>query len=916
MDILEKLRNKPPCENTNEDKSVYERAREANLTGLAFSGGGIRSAIFNLGVIQALAHYGLLSRFDYLSMVSGGGYIGGWLSTLLHRQTSKEEEQVSEASVRDFQSSLKSHPDNPDLPFTNRFQPVEHSAIRYLRRYCNYLSPRLGLSGDMLSTISISLRNSFLIQLFLALRVVAILLLAHLIALGSGKIIANTFFLDTDWRIFGGVLAISLMFIAAWSTGRLMSVQGIDPARSENASLAVFSRVLLPSLIAGWLFSVLLTQASDVNGLALKHWLLGGFLGYGASWLLGYLPSRFGTNRKPDASDRTPTSLSQCIRLFLAAACSGALLGLLMETAAGYFSAQFGDMSINIRHAAAYGPPLFFLGLTVIVSLHIGIAGNALSENDREWLARLGGFVLISSLAWAFVFSLVLYATPFVHWLADKDWAALVAWAGGSGVGVWFARSPTTNGLSSGNRWRELAATTGPWLFLSGVAVILGHLLHVGLLYFSVGDGFVVFPDSGFGFASRLALCQMEMFSLTTTGYAFLGALALMIGSALIFDINLFSLHALYSNRLTRTFLGASRSRHRHPNTFTGFDPSDDLPFSALRFQRPIPIINTAINMTGGDDLAWQTRRSASFTFTPSWTGFECLTSQGKPLGRYRHTEHYAGGISLGTLMATSGAAASPNMGYHTSAGVAALLTAFNLRLGRWCGNPMKDQAWKLRSPGIAATPILKELTGTANAQAHWVNLTDGGHFENLGVYELIRRRCRLIVVTDVGCDPNYEFEDLANLLRKCWVDFGINIWFDPTDFELMHPQGDNRYTGVHFAVARIRYRNRLTDEDDGALIYLKSSITGDEWPDLRQYADSHKDFPHETTSDQFFDENQFEAYRHLGYKIVAKMVAGVTPCFQPVFPWKPGEKLAEIPIAEVVKTLLSRQKHTKGPGS
>ena len=229
----------------------------------------------------------------------------------------------------------------------------------------------------------------------------------------------------------------------------------------------------------------------------------------------------------------------------------------------------------------------------------------------------------------------------------------------------------------------------------------------------------------------------------------------------------------------------------------------------------------------------------------------------------------YAGRRNLGTLMAVSGAAASPNMGYHTRPGVAALMTAFNLRLGRWCGNPTRD-SWKRESPWLATRPIFAELTGSATAQAAWINLTDGGHFDNLGVYELIRRRCRLIVVTDAGCDPDYHFEDLSNTIIKCWTDFGVNIRFE--HFEPMYHAKGCRYGSVHGAVGRIEYDSSANTKLFGAIIYLKSSMTGDEWPDIRQYADTHEKFPHESTADQFFDENQFEAYRHLGYKVAAKM--------------------------------------------
>ena len=171
-------------------RSAYDNARASHLAGLAFSGGGIRSATFNLGIIQALARYGLLAKFDYLSTVSGGGYIGGWLSVLLHRKAIVND-RVDQQAVEQFQARLEPHPrssgkNKPDA--TVGFPPVEHMAVRYLRCYSNYLSPKLGLSGDMLAVISIGLRNFTLIQLGLISLVASILLLAHLIAAGSAEL--------------------------------------------------------------------------------------------------------------------------------------------------------------------------------------------------------------------------------------------------------------------------------------------------------------------------------------------------------------------------------------------------------------------------------------------------------------------------------------------------------------------------------------------------------------------------------------------------------------------------------------------------------------------------------------------------------------------------------------------------------
>ena len=297
--------------------------------------------------------------------------------------------------------------------------------------------------------------------------------------------------------------------------------------------------------------------------------------------------------------------------------------------------------------------------------------------------------------------------------------------------------------------------------------------------------------------------------------------------------------------------------------------------------------------MTGGDDLAWQTRRAGSFALTPEWAGFETASSQGYPLGGYQPTQEYAGGQTLGTWVAVSGAAASPNMGYHTSPTVAALLTAFNLRLGRWCGNPMRD-TWKKIKPDFAATPIFAELTGSATAQADWINLTDGGHFENLGVYELLRRRCRFIVVVDAGCDPKYEYADLANLIRLAWTDLGVNLRFEA--FDDMYLKNNSRFLKRHYRFGRIQYSSK---GPEGVMLYVKSTLTGDEWPDIRQYGDIHRAFPHETTADQFFDENQFEAYRHLGYKSVTKTLYDLEA--------NTGVKLKDMPMEKLVNELSSK---------
>ena len=341
--------------------------------------------------------------------------------------------------------------------------------------------------------------------------------------------------------------------------------------------------------------------------------------------------------------------------------------------------------------------------------------------------------------------------------------------------------------------------------------------------------------------------------------------------------VNAFSLQGAYANRLVRCYLGASRRKYdksldrragtpadghgarRRPNPLTGFSPSDDLPLHQAYEPDeggPYPLVNAALNLTQGEELAWQERKAEAFLFSPLYCG-----SVGTG---YRRTGRYGGPVSLGTAMAVSGSAVSPNMGYHTSAAVTALLTMFNVRLGVWLGNPA-GTSWRRREPGFALGLLLNELFGRTNRHSRYVYLSDGGHFENLGVYELIRRRCRLIVVCDAGADPNYDCADLGGLVRKSPVDLGVPIEIHPAP---LAPGEEGAFGAVHCVPATIHYECVDPQAEPGTLLYIKASLTGDEPADVLAYRAGCKRFPHESTADQFFGESQFESYRALGQHV------------------------------------------------
>jgi hypothetical protein len=256
---------------------------------------------------------------------------------------------------------------------------------------------------------------------------------------------------------------------------------------------------------------------------------------------------------------------------------------------------------------------------------------------------------------------------------------------------------------------------------------------------------------------------------------------------------------------------------------------------------RPFHVVNLTLNLVGGGRLAWQQRKAASFTMTPLHCGSASLG--------YRPSSEYGGGVSLGTAVAISGAAASPNMGYHSSPVVGFIMTLLNARLGSWLGNPGApgQRTWKHPGPMSAIRSLVKEALGQTSDQSEYVYLSDGGHFENLGLYEMVRRRCRVIVVLDGGCDPEFTYDDLGNALRKIRIDMRIPIEF--TD-EALRPLAERTR---RWTVATIRYSAVDREAEDGQLIYIKPMLLGNEPPDVRSYAAAHRAFPHQSTSDQWF---------------------------------------------------------------
>ncbi|HKE61596.1 MAG TPA: patatin-like phospholipase family protein [Nitrospira sp.] len=833
-------------------------------TALCLSGGGIRSATFGLGVLQGLARQSLLKQFDYLSTVSGGGYIGSWLTAWIHRHPN---------GVTGVMNELQRPPSDTRDP--------EPEPLKWLRRYSNYLSPRLGLmSVDSWTLLGTYLRNLTLNWLVLIpLLATALLFPRWLVSLVHGDLsdpasLAKSAFVA---GLLFGLVTLAHLHVYRPSLESLRSdLIWKHFERQQWFLIGGLTPLLLTAFLlttayawyrnAGGRLDQLTLFAIDGRG----TFVLGGAAMHGAGWLIAALLLR----RWRGMSRWLGVEL-------LVILWSGALGGLFLWSVLAATPSAI-PVSAFAEWYACFALPGFLTMFMLTATIFIGVASRYTDDHDREWWGRAGAWMLIASIAWAGLGSLVVFGPGLLSYTPT-----LVASLGGlSGIislllGFGSRTTATAKGKPSMvdlvlDRAVRLAAPVFIACLLLLVTLFTSALMkgladvHGGFEHSEIGlrvpsdswDHAIVLHNSPPWLVIELALAFVTL----------AGAMSLVI------NINKFSLHSTYRNRLIRAYLGASRlseyNEERRPNFFTGFDPDDNIQLHELAPQtqpikKPFHIVNIAINLVRGENLAWQQRKAQSFTASPLFCGSWNLG--------YRQARQYGSNaqvrkaITLGTAMAISGAAASPNMGYHSAPTVTFLLAFFNVRLGWWMGNPgpAGRNTFDLSCPRIAVRPLLAETFGLTDADNPYVYLSDGGHFENLGLYEMVLRRCHYIVVSDAGCDVERTFTDLGNAIRKIRVDLGIDI---DIDTELLEIQTANRLSRTHFALGMIRYDRVDQGASPGLLIYLKPSLTGNEPADVTEYASCHEEFPHEPTSDQFFDESQFESYRALGFHIADKV--------------------------------------------
>jgi len=342
------------------------------------------------------------------------------------------------------------------------------------------------------------------------------------------------------------------------------------------------------------------------------------------------------------------------------------------------------------------------------------------------------------------------------------------------------------------------------------------------------------------------------------------GAGAVLLAYTLMFlDANATSIHQFYRDRLSNAYLFQVDSAD--PTTVRSADPLRLSELNAAGTVAPYHLVNTTLNLQGSSDVELRGRQADFFTFGKHHiggvrTGY-CKTTDMERADRR---------MNLGTAMAISAAAAAPNMGALTVRTLSLVMMLLNIRLGYWLVHPKRavEGSGLLRNIGVGVGQLLAEGFSRTTATGRHVNVSDGGHLENLAIYELLRRRCRVIVCGDGEADPDMAFNGLATVIRFASTDMGVHI---DIDLEGIAADADGR-SKRHHAIGRIDYG----DGEVGWLLYIKLSMGERELPYIEEYRHANPDFPHQSTADQFFDEAQFEAYRALGFKVGQRTMAAL----------------------------------------
>ncbi len=693
---------------------------EQPLAALCISGGGIRSATFSLGALQGLAERGLLEQFDYLSTVSGGGYIGSWLTAWKHRA----------GGLKNLIPALRS--DSVSEPVPAGADPIHH-----LREYNNYLSPKLGaLSADAWTLVATVLRNILLNWMVLIPLILLGLLVPRYVVTGlslpellHGDAIFKDGVRDYEAPVLDSIsnspyvglglpwISALLFFVTLFNTMRYLPGLGAhDHSRSDYRRY-----VLTPLILSVFTFltfdSLYFLGSKFENTSNLSKVLLWAVVPATSAWL-AYLVFCVRSAQKAVRLFFGPLSLA------IAAMAGGTGFAAWISTNFLLYSPN-PDTHTSWGEYVTLGPSLVMLGFYFGTALFLGLSSTFLRDADREWMSRSMAGVLLFAVVWSLVSFLVLVVP---QWILEWHPAAQGATGMLGLIAGWISSRSDDDEDPSSNQLRQAvmgfvkrqAALVFVLLLIVALSILTNLILaglHHGLHQaFSLPNGETIGAHDHEAALTRAQPLVLVLLTVILAVYARI--------TARYVNVNTFSLHGLYRDRLIRAYLGASNPE-RKASRFTGFAADDDLPMASLDpTQKPLHVVNLTLNLVAARRLDWQQRKADSFTVT----ALACGNSR---LG-YRPSTGYGGkkGISLGTAVAISGAAASPNMGSNTNSVLAFVLTLFNARLGALAGQPGRGRRKDLetrrparlgaasRSPKRWRRPPTKATTSTSRTAA------------------------------------------------------------------------------------------------------------------------------------------------------------------------------------------------------
>jgi hypothetical protein len=770
------------------------RAGRTQWTGIALSGGGIRSAIFCLGAVQALAKHNVLGNFDYISSVSGGGYVASALQWVWHQ-------------------NAQSGTSENNFPFGTSERPVDldqAARLKYLRSHGQYLTPDERIS--IWSLTAVVIRTIFLnLVVWIPIGAFLLTVLVVLFRFLEGTAVS-------DWlpNIYGSLVG------SRWKPD---CVSDCLWPQEVFFGACTFAGLVIVLCFGVWAIAFSLdTRISPKQESTTGNWTRAKYAILGLLCLCsGVLAVLYFTVLR-QMSTLDPILLAIAFLLAATVATCGVLFIL---------QARAQDASANYRWRRQF------------------------EVKAGAWLPRITILFALGSVP-AIPFLLINHGGPFLH-------VAVTA------IGLVSGMVSAIVGHNA-QRQQQLPSDSLRWVLMVTSALFIYSIALVSYLFMQL------FFDPALMFGSATSSLREN-----TVRGIILGFIAIALVLAWRTNVNYVGLHRFYRDRLMEAFMpddacvranvvGRSPDADRlsiadlWPKRAAVGNGSDS---AVSKRSLPYPIINTNAILMNDEDrkLAW--RGGDSFVLSPLYVGCAATGWESTPRHVLKH-----GPLSLASAMAASGAALNANAAY-VGAGVtrdrliSMVLMLLNIRLGIWVGRPSERQMGKFsREPNHINPAFRYGLTRAGyNRNSKFLELSDGGHFDNLGIYELVRRRLSLILVIDGEDDPSTAMPALYSVARRVQEDFGTVIDLDRKLDDLIpapaagYPEGA-KFVKFPFFAAPIQYSTRET----GVLIYVKLSLFSQVGFGARAYRAQNQTFPHQSTANQFFVPEQIDAYREVGY--------------------------------------------------